>query len=120
MAEEVHISPDGSHILVTSAGSPSLTELEQTLSRLVELRAEYGVNRILVDSRARGDQPSASDIYRGGQLLAETLGPQIRVAVLVGRIERDHSLFENVAVNRGALVAFFQSELLALPWLFEN
>jgi hypothetical protein len=41
--------------------------------------------------------------------------------VLVGQIEGDgHRLFENVAVNRGAVVAFFQHEQTALSWLQKN
>jgi len=61
-----------------------------------------------------------SDIFRGGELLATTLGPGTRIAVLVGRIERDHTLFENVAVNRGAGVSFFQDEPPALRWLLKE
>src|SRR6185503_16622708 len=120
MAEDIRISPDGTHILVASVGSPSLGEMERTLSKLSELRLEHGIDKVLVDSRARTGQPPVADIYRGGELIAETLGPGIRVAVLVGRIESDHRLFEDAAVNRGAVVAFFQDEQPALKWLLNN
>ena len=120
MAEDIRISPDGTHILVTSVGPPSLGEMAQTLSKLAQLRLEHGLDKVLVDSRARSGQPPAGDIYRGGELLAKTLGPGIRIAVLVGQIEGNHSLFENVAVNRGAVVAFFQHEQTALSWLLKN
>lgn len=117
MAEEVRISPDGTHILVTSLGPPSLAEMKQTLSKLEQLGGEHGINNVLVDSCARSGQPSVSEIYRGGKLLAETLKSPVRIAVIVGRIEPDHALFENVAVNRGAVVTYFQSEQEALHWL---
>ena len=120
MTEEVRISPDATHIVVTSTGAPSLAEMQQTLATIAQLRAEHGVDKVLVDSRARSGQPSVSEIYRGGELLADALGTSARIAVLVGRLERDHTFFENVAVNRGAVIAYFQSEELALRWLSEN
>ncbi|HEY7673814.1 MAG TPA: hypothetical protein VH867_01105 [Burkholderiales bacterium] len=120
MAEDIRLSPDGTHIIVSSLGSPSLGEMTQTLSKLAQIRFERGIDKVLVDSRARSGQPSAVDIYRGGELLARTLGPGIRIVVLVGQIEGGHSLFENVAVNRGATVAFFQHEQTALNWLLKN
>lgn len=120
MAEDIRISPDGTYLLVTSVGPPSLDEMERTLSKLSELRREHAIDRILVDSRARRGQAPVADIFRGGELLAKTLGPGTRIAVLVGRIEDDHTLFANVALNRGADVACFQLEQLALAWLLQN
>ena len=120
MAEYIRVSPDGTHILVTSVGPPSLGEMEQTLSKLSQLRLEHGLDRVLVDSRARSGQPPVADIYRGGELIAKTLGHGARIAVLVHRMEVDHKLFEDVAVNRGAAVAFFQDEQLALSWLLKD
>ena len=120
MPEDIRISPDRSHFVVTSAGSPSLDELTQTLATLAELRRKHHVDRILVDSRARSGQPSILSIYRGGELLAEHLGSGARLAVLVQRIEDDHALFENVTVNRGATVAFFDDEDSALRWLLQS
>jgi hypothetical protein len=120
MAEEIRVSPDGTCILISSVGPPSLGELEQTLSQIAELRLDHRIDKVLVDSRARSGQPSVSDIYRGGELLAEKLGSAARIAVLVGRLEGDHTLFENVAINRGAVVTYFQHEELALRWLLKN
>ena len=120
MSEEIRISPDGTHVLITSMGPPSLREMTQTLSKLAELRRDHRIDKVLVDSRARTGQPPVSDIYRGGELLAKSMGRGTRIAVLVGQIEGDHTLFENVALNRGAVVAFFQREDLALRWLLMN
>ncbi len=120
MAEEVRISPDGTCILVRSVGSPSLGEMKQTLSRIVELRRDHKIDKVLVDSRTRSVQPSVPDIYGGGKLLANALGSGTRIAVLVSELMADHMLFENVAVNRGAVVAYFQHEELALRWLSQN
>ena len=120
MTEEVRVSPDGTHILVRSAGPPSLGEMKQTLARIVELRRDHEIDEVLVDSRGRSGQPSVADIYNGGELLAKALGSRTRVAVLVGELTADHSLFENVAVNRGSIVAYFQQEDFALRWLSQN
>jgi hypothetical protein len=92
----------------------------QTLSTIAEFRRDRGIDKILVDSRARSGQPSVPDIYRGGVSLAEKLGSGIRIALLVREHTAGHTLFENVAVNRGAVVAYFQQEDLALRWLLEK
>jgi hypothetical protein len=119
MAEEIRISPDGTYILVSSVGSPSLGEMMQTLSKIAELRRDHSIDKVLVDSRTRSGQPPVADLYRGGELLAEKLGFGTRIAVLVSQLAADHTLFENVAVNRGVIVAYFQHEDVALRWLFE-
>src|SRR3990172_3215232 len=93
MTEEVRISPDGTYILVRSAGPPSLGEMKQTLARIVELRRDHEIDEVLVDSRARTGQPSVADIYNGGELLAKALGSGTRVAVLVNELISDHTFF---------------------------
>ena len=117
MAEDIQISPDATHLMVTSVGPPSMGEMERTLSRLSELRREHGIDKIMVDSRARRGQPPVYDIYRGGELIAKTLGRDTRIAVLVEHIEGDHNMFEDVAINRGATIRFFSDEHLARNWL---
>lgn len=120
MTEHIRVSPDGTCILITSLGSPSLSEMKQTLSKLAELREANRINHVLVDSRSRNGQPSVADIFEGGKLLAQAFGSQVRVAILVGQLGPDHTLFENVAVNRGADVAYFELEETARSWLFEQ
>jgi len=117
MAEDVRVSADGTRVLVVSSGAPSLEEMGRTLSKIAELRRDYKIGSVLVDSRARRGQPSVAEIFAGGKLLAETLGPGIRIAVLVSDVTADHTLFEDVAVNRGGTVAFFSDEQLAAQWL---
>lgn len=120
MTETLSISPDETYIRVHSSGSPSLDEMQQTLAEILELSHEYGINAVLVDSRGRSGQPPLTDIYSGGETLAETLGSQIRVAVLVKKLLDDHTFFENVAVNRGADLAYFEDEDAALSWLLQD
>jgi hypothetical protein len=120
MAETVRVSPDGTYILVRSVGAPSLNEMMRTLSTLAEFRRDRGIDKVLVDSRARSGQPSTSDIYHGGVSLAEKLGSGTRVAVLVSEYAAGHKLFENIALNRGAVVAYFLQEDVALRWLLEK
>ena len=114
------ISPDGTYIFVRSEGPPSLNEMMKTLSTIAEFRRDRGIDNVLVDSRARSGQPSLPDIYRGGVALAEKLGSGTRIAVLVSEHAAGHTLFENVTANRGAVVAYFQQEDLALRWLLEK
>ena len=117
MAEDVNISPDEKYILVRSSGSPSLIELEESLSKIAELRQKHNINKILVDSRSRSSQPMVTEIFQGGKLLVEKLGTRARVAILVSEITSEHKLFENVTVNRGSTVAFFRNEDSACAWL---
>lgn len=120
MTEEVGLSTDGTCILVRSEGPPSLDEMKRTLARIAELREQHRIDRILVDSRARSGQPSVLDIYEGGELLAGALRGEARIAVLVGEIAVEHTFFENVAFNRGAVVAYFQDHDKALAWLTQK
>ena len=120
MTEEVTLSRDGTYILVLSEGRPSLAEMQQTLPKIQTLSRDHNVRRVLVDSRARDEQPSVLDIYRGGELVAAKLRYVIRIAVLVREKQPDHTFFKNVALNRGASVEFFQEETTALEWLFRE
>lgn len=120
MTEVVRLSDDGTMILVHSEGAPSLDEMKRTLARIVELRREHHIDRILVDSRARTGQPSILDIYEGGELLASMLGGEPRVAVLVGEIAGGHVFFENVTFIRGSVVAYFEDYDKALGWLAQG
>jgi hypothetical protein len=117
VTEEVSISPNGACILVQSAGNPSLGEMKRTLAAVADLRRRHGIDRILVDSRDRSGQPPIADLYQGGEVLARELGAQARIAVLVRKLAVEHAFFENVVVNRGALVAFFEDEAAATRWL---
>lgn len=119
MPEEVRLSPDGKYIAVTSSGPPSLSEMAETLAKIAELQRSRGVRKVLVDSRARSGQPPVVDLFRGGEMLAEQLGPGVRVAVLVSERSVDHQFFETVSLNRGALVAYFEHEDEARRWLLE-
>ena len=117
MTEEVSLSDDAACILVRSTGEPSLAEMRRTLASIADLRRQYGIARILVDSRARTSQPSIPDLHEGGELLAEMLGGEPRIAILVGEIAAGHVFFENVTFVRGSVVAYFQDYDKALRWL---
>jgi hypothetical protein len=120
MAEEIRISPDNTHIFVYAKGKPTLREFKKTISRLVEIQSSSGIDKLLVDARDRRHHPSASHIYEGAKVLAESLKGVFRVAVLVNAIDNNHRFFEDVALNRGAILSFFQREEAACAWLFEN
>jgi len=120
MTEVVRLSDDGTMILVHSEGAPSLGEMKQTLARIAELRQEHRVDRILVDSRARTNQPSILDLYEGGELLASMLGGEPRIAILVGQIASGHVFFRDVTFIRGSAVAYFQDYDKALGWLAQG
>ena len=97
-----------------------MDEMNETLSEILALIGKHKINKIFVDSHARTGQVSVTDIYQGAVMLANKLGPGNRVAVLVNQLTDDHTLFENVATNRGAIVSYFQNEDSALDWLLNQ
>jgi hypothetical protein len=117
MSEDVSISSDGACILVRSSGPPSLAELDATLARIAVLRAQHGIGRILVDSRARTGKVPLPDLIAGGKLLAARLGDSARVAVLVREIDDAHVFFRVTAAGLGAAVAYFVDPARADTWL---
>lgn len=117
MTEQVELAPDRSCIRVVSSGMPSLSEMRRTIEAIAALRRAHGLSRVLVDSRSRSGQPAVADLFQGGELLARELGPGTRIAILVAGREPGHEFFENVAINRGASLAFFVDEREAVNWL---
>lgn len=116
MPETVCLSPLGTYVLVRCDGTPSPGEMRQTLAKISRPLRNHIMNKVPVDSRARPDEPSISETYRGAELLANVLGSSARVAVL-NKITADHEFFEDVATNRDATVAYFKDEDASLDWL---
>jgi hypothetical protein len=120
MPEEVSISEDGKYILIRSHGEPSLEHLEQALHEVMEIHRQRRIDKALVDSRGRESLPRTVDGFEGGALLARVVGYHIRFAVVVSHSPGAHQLFENVAVNRGAYVRFFENMESAREWLLAD
>ena len=112
MTEEVRVSPDGTHILVRSAGPPSLGEMKRTLARIVELRRDQEIDKVLIDSRARSGQPSMADIYNGGELLAKTLGYRTRVLCSSANLQLTTRCSKMSLSIEGALSPTFSKKIL--------
>lgn len=119
MVENIRISSDKSHVFISVDGKPSLRELKKTISKLVEIRTSYEIDKLLVDSRSQSRHPPMSHIYDGAIFLADMLKGKFRIAILVTSIDKNHSFFEDVALNRGATLHFFQREEAACAWLFK-
>jgi len=117
MPEIVELSTDRTCILVVSSGEPSLTELETTLRQIVLLRNEHSINRVLVDSRLRSEHISVRDLYAGGKMVAERLGDDVRLAIVVNRTTEELKLFESIVVVYGGMAAFFHDMDHANEWL---
>jgi len=120
MSEVVRLSDDGNCIHVRSDGEPSLDELRQSLSAIQDLRLAHGIDRVLVDSRARSAVPPMPELLEGGRALAQMLGSRVRVAVLVQVPSDDHMYFRLSALHRGGQVNYFLDEASALQWLMQD
>ena len=117
MMEKVQLSSDGKYIHVLSSGPASVAEMEKTLSQIAMLSSESGIRKVLVDSRARTGRLTMEDLYKGGVMLSEKLGPLFSIAVLVMESMPEQDFFEDVALNRGINIAYFQQMDSALDWL---
>jgi hypothetical protein len=120
MAEEVSIPEEGDYVLIRSYGGPSMEHLEQALHEVVKIHRERGIDKALVDSRGRELFPRVFEEFEGGILLASIVGHHVKFAVVVSHSPSAHRFFENVAVNRGAYVRFFENMESAREWLLAN
>ena len=93
---------------------------EDLASKLREVSArcsEAGLRKVLVRSTTVQFQLSMLDFYDTGVDVAKT---RLRFAICIGVhniTARDETFLENVAVNRGGSLRFFQNETEALNWL---
>lgn len=120
MPEELSISEDGNQIDIRSYGQISKKDLEQALEKVDQIHHERGITKVLVDARERNHPPDTMTAFDGAVCLAERFRAKIRFAIVVRRDMEANKLFESVATNRGARIAYFKKLESALEWLWDD
>ena len=110
---------EGRYIHVKSTGELTLNEFKNTLSRIVDIFKETGINKVLVDTLEQTKTPSILETMIGAEDLV-LQAPRTLVAVVSkDKDDWDRAFFRNVANNRGGIVQLFLDEKSALDWLFK-
>jgi hexokinase len=115
--DEITVFKDHGYILVQSHNDSYSSEFESTINKLSALSSEYGVTKVLVDSRKRQKQPSTIEQLESGEYLGEFTHRILQIAILIPTLKEDQSFHGDVCVNHGAKVCFFASEEKAKKWL---
>jgi hypothetical protein len=116
MSLEVQIDAGGGYLTVKAIGQYSRTDLAQLLDRAQEEVEKGGMGKVLLDVSEVAGVVSTFDMLELGGRLARTWKHSIRIAVVSrnGGLDR---FFENVAHNRGMLLAVFPDQAPAVQWL---
>jgi hypothetical protein len=116
METEISFSVLESHLLVSLAGKYPALELKELLTQIRNKADDCQRTEILIDAILIEAPRSEMERYVVGEMFAALFRTDQRIAV-VYRPELINRFAENVAVNRGAQLAVFDSVASALPWL---
>ncbi len=119
MSFEIDKSVLPDHIRLTVSGVYSFDSLYEFIDLIRSTAESEKRKRILVDCRTLSGGMTEADRFRGGQRIAEVLGPRIRTAVVmpVGQVTK---LGEMAARNRGAELLVTECIDEAEAWLSES
>lgn len=94
---------------------------KQALQFQVDSVEKTGKRRIFVDrpTSANAEQVEPMGIYRAALRTAEAFGVTVRIAVW-SPIAEQHSFFETVATNRGAIIRVGDDREALLEWLLSD
>ena len=115
--QDYHVE-DGTLFLNLSGEFPKrlLKTLHNVFSPLAEALATYNCNRILIDARNLAVEMNILELMKSGEDLATGLPPGTYIA-MVTTSQQYNRFFEDVAVNRGALMQVFTDVAKAKEWL---
>ena len=113
------ITDIGTHMIVRVNGVYDFESFTQLVRSILD-RGKHTIHRrVLVDaSEVKALFPNDTDRYRIGELLAETIGRELRIAGLASPDDINHFM-ELVVNNRGGNFKVFTSEDAARQWLLE-
>lgn len=95
--------------------------LADLLQSMVEATEKTGKRRVLVDRTDSGDEAITDTmvIYRLAVRVGEAFGSSVRIAALSARADQ-HSFWEDVASNRGAIVKAGNDRESLMQWLLSD
>lgn len=106
-------------IEVNAFGALLRSDLEQANAEIQRIHDEEGVDKILGDATKVEKIPSTTDSY----VVWSAFPQYFRHAIVVRKSDpasRDAQFVEDVGVNRGQNLKFFETREEALRWLFEK
>jgi len=117
MPAEIMASHDGSHLIVQFVGFHTPAQQRPILTELYARMTSVGVRRALEDLRDQHTPMSTMEGYQIWEEMAPRVPRGARLAVVVGWPITGRPFIENVAVNRGVSVRYFNAMDEALQWL---
>lgn len=119
MPETVRLDDQLGIIEVHSFDDVSLSDVDNSLQEIEQIRKETGVDKVLVDVREQTSMPEMSESFQ----IASSLPHSLRIALLFSEgqsTEEDIRFVESIAASGGVAVQAFSSEDEALRWLSQG
>ena len=119
MPETVRLDDKLGIIEVRSFDDVSLSDVDNSLIEIQQIRKETGVDKVLVDVRKQTSMPELCESFQ----IASSLPNSLRIAVLFSEgqpTEEDISFVKSVAASSGVAIETFSSEHEALAWLTQG
>src|SRR4030042_4652854 len=120
MPQTIHITPQKGYLLAEVSGIFNENNAHEFILQMIKSTYEYSTFKILVDIRyIKGPISTFSRFSLAEFLSDQRTSPRIQMAVIESPDQmKNPRFFENVAVNRGALVKIFTTSTNeALEWL---
>ncbi len=114
----IDIQEESGYLACTITGKWVTDELKHYINTVSAELTKLGCKRLLVDMSLVSGPPPEMDRFDTGKYFASVLRG-IRIAIVYRKVYAN-KLFENTAVNRGALVKVFPDQQTALHWLMKH
>jgi len=115
---EYTISIQPGYVLVEDPSNYDLVWSEQPskLKAIAAVCSEAGTNKVLIQGSKANVKLSVMEIYVLGEEIAKL---HLKVAIFTSTdlSKKDKGFFQNVAINRGSYIQFFDNEQDAIDWL---
>jgi hypothetical protein len=111
------VSEDSSYVIGRVIGQHTGAMQRPVMDELFSLIVATGVRRALVDAREQQRPISTLEIYDLWEEMAPRIPRGVKFAVVVGWQISGRPFIEDVAVNRGVTIRYFNDMEQALRWL---
>jgi hypothetical protein len=122
MGYEMDIQEKEKYILLSAKGERTKEDIVEICKKLMEKCVETGKPSVLIDLRGSSSDLSIMEtFFLADSELPEFLHGKIKVvAIIEDEINEKMKFFEDVCINRGHLVKFFEGYEEAEKWLVGN
>lgn len=119
MAVMISMEEQSALVLIRFSGMTSQEQVEGVLQEFLRLRAQTGVNRVLMDVSARSESLGLIELFEVAQMLSEPAFNGVRLAFYSDKPEPGLEFTRSVTngKNCGADLRIFPCEVAARDWL---